>query len=109
MEGIRVLGGIKYGLRQLYLYDENGMMYECKSCPCVLDFYVHESCQRQGVGKLLFDHLLQAQNKQVTDLAFDRPSKNLLSFLDKHYKLKSGYLFQPNNFLVFNELFTNMS
>lgn len=22
---------------------------------CVLDFYVHESCQRQGVGKALFE------------------------------------------------------
>ena len=22
---------------------------------CVLDFYVHESCQRQGIGKLLFE------------------------------------------------------
>ena len=26
---------------------------------CVLDFYVHESCQRTGRGKALFEHMLQ--------------------------------------------------
>lgn len=25
---------------------------------CVLDFYVHESCQRQGVGRALFEVLI---------------------------------------------------
>jgi alpha-tubulin N-acetyltransferase 1 len=25
---------------------------------CALDFYVHESCQRAGYGKQLFEHML---------------------------------------------------
>jgi alpha-tubulin N-acetyltransferase 1 len=26
---------------------------------CVLDFYVHESCQRYGIGRQLFDRMIE--------------------------------------------------
>lgn len=32
----------------------NGVIHEIEPI-CVLDFYVHESCQRNGVGKAIFE------------------------------------------------------
>jgi GNAT superfamily N-acetyltransferase len=37
-----------------WLLQANGAIVEVEPL-CVLDFYVHESCQRQGVGKALFE------------------------------------------------------
>lgn len=39
---------------------------------CVLDFYVHESCQRSGVGKQLMDHMLEENNQMPNMLGYDR-------------------------------------
>lgn len=71
---------------------------------CVLDFYVHESCQRTGVGRFLFDHMLSEQSFLPAKLAYDRPSPKLLAFLKKHFGLYK-YVPQTNNFVVFNEYF----
>jgi GNAT superfamily N-acetyltransferase len=38
----------------LLLHQANGTFVEITPL-CVLDFYVHESWQRQGVGKALFE------------------------------------------------------
>ena len=35
---------------------------------CVLDFYVHESCQRQGIGKLLFEVSYPAVQFEITNI-----------------------------------------
>lgn len=55
---------------------------------CVLDFYVHESVQRQGVGRKLFDYMLSVERKSPARLAYDRPSPKLISFLGKHFGLR---------------------
>lgn len=75
---------------------------------CVLDFYVHESIQRRGVGYLLFEHMLQLENTNACKLAYDRPSSKLISFLKKRYGL-SDYLPQSNNFVIFKRYFTTSS
>jgi alpha-tubulin N-acetyltransferase 1 len=67
---------------------------------CVLDFYVHESCQRSGIGRTLIAAMLQHQNVHPVQLAYDRPSPKLLSFLRKHYSLSATQP-QTNNFVVF--------
>ena len=67
---------------------------------CVLDFYIHESCQRQGIGKLLFEYMLQCEKIQPCELAYDAPSKKLLSFLAKYYGL-SKYNHQNCHFVIF--------
>lgn len=41
---------------------------------CVLDFYVHESMQRRGVGLQLFEHMLEKETVQPRKLGYDRPS-----------------------------------
>ena len=71
----------------------------------MLDFYVHESRQRQGVGKRLFEFMLEHQGVRPHRLAYDRPSPKLLGFLGKHYNLKN-YTPQANNFVVFKRYFS---
>jgi alpha-tubulin N-acetyltransferase 1 len=38
-------------------------MSEIEPC-CVLDFYVHESCQRSGWGSKLFVHFLEEEQRR---------------------------------------------
>ena len=71
---------------------------------CVLDFYVHESCQRQGYGKRLFDFVVKAEAASPARIAYDRPSPKFVAFLAKHFGLRH-HRPQTNNFVVFDEFF----
>lgn len=53
-------------------------------------------------------HMLQAEQLTAEQLAYDRPSPKLLSFLHKHYGLAS-YIPQSNNFVVFEAYFQHHS
>lgn len=75
---------------------------------CVLDFYVHESCQRSGMGRRLFDEMLRQEGLSAAQLAYDRPSAKFLPFLRKHFGL-SKYQPQNNNFVIFDEYFAHGS
>lgn len=99
----RIIGLIKVGEKKLFLYDPAGKMHEV-SPTCVLDFYVHESCQRCGYGKELFDHMLEAEGVQPSELAIDKPSPKFTAFLGKHFNLRDS-IPQTNNYLVFREFF----
>lgn len=70
----------------------------------VLDFYVHESVQRGGHGKDLFEKMLANEKVQPRKLAYDRPSPKLRGFLMKHYGLKN-FVMQNNNYIVFDDYF----
>lgn len=48
-----VLGGLKTGRKRLFI-QEGGPFIQIQPV-CVLDFYVHEDYQRQGVGFQLFE------------------------------------------------------
>ena len=52
MAGKKCLGLLKVGKRNLFIRNEAALMKEIKPL-CVLDFYVHESVQRNGIGKVL--------------------------------------------------------
>ena len=54
----KAVGFIKVGTKKLFLYDTQGAQKEVSPL-CVLDFYVHESQQRKGFGKKLYEHMLQ--------------------------------------------------
>eukprot|EP00041_Stephanoeca_diplocostata_P002034 m.22870 g.22870 ORF g.22870 m.22870 type:complete len:244 (-) comp12823_c0_seq2:74-805(-) len=102
--GVRVLGFIKVGEKKLFLYDERGKMHEV-TATCVLDFYVHESCQRHGHGRALFDAMTKREGiASPVQLAIDRPSHKFTSFLEKHFGLRNP-LQQSNNFVVFKGFF----
>jgi alpha-tubulin N-acetyltransferase 1 len=53
-----VVGLLKTGSKKLFIYDHNGVQHELEPL-CVLDFYVHESCQRRGYGRKVFEEMLR--------------------------------------------------
>mmetsp|Transcript_29927 Transcript_29927/g.81105 ORF Transcript_29927/g.81105 Transcript_29927/m.81105 type:complete len:349 (-) Transcript_29927:18-1064(-) len=71
---------------------------------CALDFYVHESCQRSGYGRKLFDAMLSCEGLRASQLAYDRPSPKLKAFLAKHFGL-TRFRPQNNNYVVFDDYF----
>ena len=99
----KVLGYIKIGPKKLFLRDKL-LNYHERRTLCVLDFYVYESVQRKGIGKLIFDYMLNYEKIDPNILAFDRPTLRLLSFLKKNYGL-DNYITQNNSFLIFDKFF----
>lgn len=98
-----VTGLLKIGEKSLYVHDSEGVTRHI-TAPCVLDFFVHESRQRSGYGKLMFEYMLNEENVTPDKLAIDRPSEKLLRFLSKHYGLDKA-IPQMNNFVVFEGFF----
>lgn len=56
-----MVGFVKVGAKHLYVYDSHGQVHE-RTPVCVLDFYVHESKQRSGYGKKLFEAMLEVDS-----------------------------------------------
>ena len=52
---IDIVGYIKYSIKHLYFYTKKGIVYE-KDTKCVLDFYILETLQRNGIGINLFKY-----------------------------------------------------
>jgi alpha-tubulin N-acetyltransferase 1 len=48
------------GRKRLFVYDRHGQQWEMNPL-CVLDFYIHESRQRMGCGRRLFDFMLKVK------------------------------------------------
>ena len=96
----RVVGLLKMGRKRLFIRDEVGQVKEIEPL-CVLDFYVHESCQRSGHGLKLFEFMLKIEKYQPHFLGYDKPSIKLLSFLKKHFGLEY-FVPQANNYVVFS-------
>ena len=53
-----VVGMLKVGRKKLFLLDPQQRTKETAPL-CVLDFYIHESRQRRGYGRRLFDYMLR--------------------------------------------------
>ena len=51
--------------------------------------------------------MLKFENVKPANLAYDRPSPKLISFLKKHYSLVN-FTPQNNNFVVFSDYFLNV-
>jgi len=96
------IGLLKVGPKRLFLRDGAARLHEVAPL-CVLDFYVHESAQRRGIGRALFQAMLGAEGTQPHRLAYDRPSPKLLGFMAKHYGLKA-YVEQSNNFVAYHSV-----
>jgi len=47
---------------------------------------------------------MEYENKKAHQLAYDRPSPKLLSFLKKHYNLVN-FIPQNNNFVIYQQFF----
>ena len=57
------VGILKIGRKKLFVYNHHGNVHEMEPL-CVLDFYVHESRQRMGCGRKLFDFMLQVRRAE---------------------------------------------
>ncbi|EDV46770.2 uncharacterized protein Dere_GG18016 [Drosophila erecta] len=99
-----ITGLLKVGTKDLFLFDQEGCCRRAKQTPAILDFYVHESRQRCGQGKLLFQRMLEQQGWSASKCSVDRPSKKLLGFMAKHYGLVRT-IPQGNNFVLYEGFF----
>jgi len=63
-----VYGILKVGKRNLFHRDSRGSVREFQPL-CVLDFYVHESVQRSGIGKTIFEKMLESENIEPHKIA----------------------------------------
>lgn len=98
VSGDRCLGILKGGVKHLFMLDSQNETHEMDAMRC-LDFYTHETVQRQRIGTRLF-HAMELHTRiSAQGWAFDRPSPKLLSFLLKVYNLQ-GFKPQSNNFLM---------
>ncbi|XP_040588119.1 alpha-tubulin N-acetyltransferase 1 isoform X6 [Mesocricetus auratus] len=100
-----ILGFLKVGYKKLFVLDDREAHNEVEPL-CILDFYIHESVQRHGHGRELFQHMLQKERVEPHQLAIDRPSPKLLKFLNKHYNLETTVP-QVNNFVIFEGFFAH--
>lgn len=101
-----VVGILKMGSKNLFVRTQNSQLRELQPL-CCLDFYVHYSTQRCGIGKRLFEAMLEAEQVQPHKIAYDRPSPKLIGFLAKHYNLRA-FTPQENNFVVFHQYFEDL-
>ena len=99
----QVLGFLKVGTQKLYVRDKY-YNYHNVAPLCVIDFYVYESCQRKGIGRELFEYMINFERKVPEEMAYQRPTTPLLNFLQKNYNLYN-YVLQNNNYIVFDEFF----
>lgn len=99
----KVVGILKTGIRKLFYTNEIGRMLEITPL-CLLDFYIHETCQRSGFGKELYEFMLKTECTTANKLAIDKPSHKLLAFMRKYYSL-SDYIQQNNNYVVYRQYF----
>lgn len=104
IEGQKVVGMLKTGVRKLFYTNEIGKIVEMSPL-CLLDFYVHESFQRSGYGKELYEYMLFEENVTPNKIAIDRPSSKLIAFMRKHYNLNE-YIPQNNNYVIFRQYFS---
>nr|XP_023479981.1 alpha-tubulin N-acetyltransferase 1 isoform X5 [Equus caballus]XP_023479982.1 alpha-tubulin N-acetyltransferase 1 isoform X5 [Equus caballus] len=100
-----IIGFLKVGYKKLFVLDDREAHNEVEPL-CILDFYIHESVQRHGHGRELFQYMLQKERVEPHQLAIDRPSQKLLKFLNKHYSLETTVP-QVNNFVIFEGFFAH--
>ncbi|XP_055453005.1 alpha-tubulin N-acetyltransferase 1 isoform X4 [Psammomys obesus] len=100
-----IIGFLKVGYKKLFVLDDREAHNEVEPL-CILDFYIHESVQRHGHGRELFQYMLEKERVEPHQLAIDRPSPKLLRFLNKHYNLESTVP-QVNNFVIFEGFFAH--
>lgn len=100
--GPTLRGLLRVGERSLFVHRDMNGAYVQVAPTCVLDFYVHEACQRKGDGRKLFDEFLRQEKLTPDKLGYDRPSTKLLGFCARHFGLKD-YTPQGNNFVLFDQ------
>ncbi|RHY27811.1 hypothetical protein DYB32_006508 [Aphanomyces invadans] len=97
-------GILKVGRKHLFYLTPRGDFMELDPL-CVLDFFVHPQRQRHGLGLHLFKSMLERESIAPHQLAYDRPSPKLFSFMRKHFGLDT-FVDQPNRFVIYDAYFS---
>lgn len=69
---------------------------------CVLDFFVSEELQRCGIGRALFDAMLQSHDADPSQVALDRPTAKSIAFMRRHYGVGEPFE-HANRFVTFGD------
>jgi alpha-tubulin N-acetyltransferase 1 len=104
-ENKKVLGFLRVGKKNLFLWDRLGCQHEINTL-CLLDFFTCPECQRRGYGKLMIDRMLNDNHLQMHKVPIDRPSNLCLAFMKAKFGL-SDYMAQANSFVVFDDFWHN--
>merc|ERR1712216_297298 len=99
------IGILKMGRKKLFIRMPDSSFIEVTPL-CCLDFYIHQSIQRGGFGRRIFDAMVTAEGSSPEQIAYDRPSPKLIGFLRKHFSL-SSFTPQENNFVLFHQYFNS--
>lgn len=95
---------LRFGSRSLFL-EKEGQLVRQDTTFCALDFYCRE--QRNGFGLLLFSEALRHHAMTAQNVAFDRPTPAMVSFLQKHFSLRNP-MAQHNRFVIFDGFFNDV-
>uniref|UniRef100_A0A914USG5 Alpha-tubulin N-acetyltransferase n=1 Tax=Plectus sambesii TaxID=2011161 RepID=A0A914USG5_9BILA len=101
-----IIGMLKVGQKKLYLFDKKMRSYQVAPT-CILDFYVHDSLQRQGYGHRIYNFMLETEGIRPDQVAIDKPSESLIQFMKKHYGLEDP-IWQNTNYVVYPGFFEQL-
>ena len=77
----QVIGLLKYGYKDLFCYTKKGQMKEMRQSLSLLDFYVFQEYQRQGIAQAL---LKLAQNEfECPKLSVNKKNTTAISLYEK--------------------------
>lgn len=103
------IGFLRFGHRSLFLSDPsvNKILVRVNNVICALDFYVRQ--QRKGLGNFLMKQMISYMSiKSPEQIAFDKPTEAMISFLLKNFNLESP-IYQANKYVIFSGFFTFIS
>ena len=66
------------------IFDDRQMFIEST---WILDFFVHEDCQRKGHGTQLMKYMMKVKKIKPRKISLYQPSKSMLRFMNKNYGL----------------------
>lgn len=99
------VGFLRFGHRSLFLSDASvdKILVRVDEAICALDFYLRE--RRKGLGNFLMKNMISFLSiKSPCEIAFDKPTEAMISFLHKNFNLQSP-IYQANNYVIFNGFF----
>lgn len=99
-----IRGYLKVGKRSLFFHNpyKNNQMEKIEHTPCVLDYFVRESYQRAGRGRMLFECMLCCNKfhlnhtKRTRTTAWDKKSEN--KNRDENVVLNERWRLKPTRF-----------
>ena len=81
-----------------------GLLREIKPL-CLFDLFVYPHYRGLGEGRDLLERVLELEGKQARQLALEKPTKEVLQFVERVFGLRDQVYPPANGFVVFNDFF----